>query len=611
MYKTLKFFIYFFIFSIISNAGAQSILSKEISISVKDQPLGRVFDFLEQRENFKFSYYSKLVPRDSIISISTDKATIEDVLDQLLSKRYEYKETAGHLILRYAPLELALLLEKNISMGEYRLVTGYVIDINTGKGLRNVSVYEKNILQSTLTNSLGYFELYLKNSQRPIELTASKENYKSVTSMFLPEVIVQMGEKKNIFDYVMGDFSEIEKSGIGRFFISSRQKLQSLNIGGFIAKAPVQFSIIPSISSHGMMNAQIVNNFSLNIIGGYSAGVRGFEIAGLYNINKMNVEALQMAGLFNTAGGNVTGVQLAGLYNNAIGNLIGIQLGGLHNSLKGNMNGMQLAYGYNKVGGDARGVQLSEGYNNVKGTLAGIQVNTGYNRVGKNLYGVQLSAGYNYVKDSLNGLQLNAGYNRVRKYARGMQMGIVNYAKKIDGVQFGLINVSDTTSGYSIGLINIKKGGYKKLDILNNELTDINFSIKTGDNKLYTILTAGRSDRGSKGKLHSFGFGIGKNILLGNRISYNPEIVNQYIHFDNWDDANSLVKFSSLFTVHFSKHFAIVGGPTFNVYSSIQKDTSVPNDTFAFVEDNTARFNLFKNKNVLGWIGWSIGLTLL
>lgn len=611
MYKTLKIFIYFFIFSIISNAGAQSILSKEISISVKDQPLGRVFDFLEQRENFKFSYYSKLVPRDSIISISTNKATIEDVLDELLSKRYEYKETAGHLILRYAPLELALLLEKNVSMGEYRLVTGYVIDINTGRGLGNVSVYEKNILQSTLTNSLGYFELHLKNSQRPIELTASKENYKSVTSMFLPEVIVQMGEKKNIFDYVTGDFSEIEKSGIGRFFISSRQKLQSLNIGGFIAKAPVQFSIIPSISSHGMMNAQIVNNFSLNIIGGYSAGVRGFEIAGLYNINKMNVEALQMAGLFNTAGGNVTGVQLAGLYNSAIGNLIGIQLGGLHNSLKGSMNGMQLAYGYNKVGGDARGVQLSEGYNNVKGTLAGIQVNTGYNRVGKNLYGVQLSAGYNYVKDSLNGLQLNAGYNRVGKYARGMQMGIVNYAKKIDGVQFGLINVSDTTSGYSIGLINIKKGGYKKLDIFNNELTDINVSIKTGDNKLYTILTAGRSDRGNKGELYSLGFGIGKNIPLGKKISFNPEIINHYIHLDNWDDVNSLVKFSSLFTMHLSKHFAVFGGPTFNVYTSIQKDTSVANDTFTFVEDNTARLNLFKDKNVLGWVGWSIGLTLL
>lgn len=611
MYKTLRFFIYFFIFSIISNAGAQSILSREISISIKDQPLGRVFDFLEQRENFKFSYYSKLVPRDSIISISTDKATIEDVLDQLLSKRYEYKETAGHLILRYAPLELALLLEKNTNMGEYRLVTGYVIDINTGRGLRNVSVYEKNILQSTLTNSLGYFELHLKNSPRPIELTASKENYKSVTSMFLPEVIVQTGQNKNIFDYVIGDFSEIEKSGIGRFFISSRQKLQSLNIGGFIAKAPVQFSLIPSISSHGMMNAQIVNNFSLNIIGGYSAGVRGFEIAGLYNINKMNVEALQMAGLFNTAGGSVTGVQLAGLYNSAMGNLIGIQLGGLHNSLKGSMNGIQLSYGYNKVDGDAHGVQLSDGYNNVKGTLTGIQANTGYNRVGKNLYGVQLSAGYNYVKDSLNGLQMNAGYNRVRKYARGLQVGVVNYAKKIDGVQFGIINVSDTISGYSIGLLNFKKGGYKKFTISNNEVSDINTSIKTGDNKLYTILTAGRSDRGNKGDLYAFGFGFGKNIALGEKISYNPEIVSQYLHLNNWDDTNSLVKFNSSFTMHLSKYISVFAGPTFNIYTSIQKDTSLPNDTFAIVEDSTSRLNLFKSRNVLGWVGWSFGITLL
>ncbi|RWX01555.1 LA_2272 family surface repeat-containing protein [Flavobacterium cerinum] len=605
------FFTVILFFSTTFHAEAQSILSKEISIAANRQPLGKVFDLMEQKENFKFAYYSKLVPRDSIISISAESATIENVLDQVLDKRYEYKETAGFVVLRYAPLELILILEKNINIGESCLITGYVIDANTSLRIPNASVYEKNVLQSTLTNKNGNFVMRIKHTPQPIELTATKENYKSVTSMFLPEVVVDEGKKSNLLDYVVGDFSNIEKSGLGRLFISSRQKLQSLNLGGVIAKAPIQFSLIPSISTHGMMNAQIVNNFSLNIIGGYSAGVRGFEIAGLYNINKMNVEALQLAGLFNTAGGNVTGVQLGGIYNNSMGNLIGIQLSGGHNSLRGTMNGIQLTSGYNKVEKDAHGVQMSDAYNSVKGTMTGIQINAGYNNIGQNLYGVQMSAGYNVIKDSLNGLQFTAGYNSVRKNARGLQVGAVNYARKIDGVQFGIVNVSDTIAGYSIGLLNFKKGGYKKLSTSTNELTNVNIAIKTGDNKLYTILSAGATAHNNEEQLFSMGVGVGKNIPLGGRISINPEFTVHYLYLDKWQDTNLLLKFDAPITYRIFKRLAIFTGPSFNMYSSEQKDISLPNAAYKFIENRTERFHLYKNKNRIGWIGWSFGITLL
>lgn len=604
------FFTVILFFSTTFHAEAQSILSKEISIAANKQPLGKVFDLMEQQENFKFAYYSKLVPRDSIISISAERATIGDVLDQVLDKRYEYKETAGFVVLRYAPLELVLILEKNINIGESCLLSGYVIDAHTNLRIANASVYEKNVLQSTLTNKNGNFLMRIKHTPQPIELTATKENYKSVTSMFLPEVVVDEGKKSNLFDYVIGDFSKIEKSGLGRLFISSRQKLQSLNLGGFIAKAPVQFSLVPSISTHGMMNAQIVNNFSLNIIGGYSAGVRGFEIAGLYNINKMNVEALQLAGLFNTAGGNVTGVQLGGIYNNAMGNLIGIQLSGGHNSLRGSMSGIQLTSGYNKVEKDAHGVQMSDAYNSVKGTMTGIQLNAGYNNIGKNLYGVQLSAGYNIVKDSLNGLQLTAGYNCVRKNARGLQVGAVNYARKIDGVQFGIVNVSDTIAGYSIGLLNFKKGGYKKLSASISEIADVNIAIKTGDNKLYTILTAGATAHTKEGQLFSMGVGVGKNIRLTDRIAINPEFTAQYLYLDKWQDANLLIKLDAPITYRVSKHLAFFTGPSLNMYSSEQKDISLPNNTYNFINNRIDGIQLYKNKNRIGWIGWSFGISL-
>lgn len=579
-----KFIFAWLLFMVISgtfsSAHAQSILATEMSIHADHKPLGTILDLMEEKGKFRFSYYSKIVPKDSIVSIHADRSTVKEVIDRLLSNRYECKESKDFIILRYAPLELALALEKNSVVGEYHIVSGYITDVLTSKPIENASVYEKNALQSTLTDKDGFFELRLKNINQPIELTVAKENYKNITTMFLSEITIQIGSKKTILDYVTGDFSEIERTGVGRFFISSRQKIQSLNLGGFIAKAPVQASLIPSISTRGMMNTQIVNNFSLNLLGGYNGGVRGLEIAGLYNINRMNVEALQIAGVFNTVGGSVKGVQLAGIYNNVFGDLKGIQMSGIHNSVKGSQIGIQVSGLYNNVRKDSKGIQI-----------AGI---------------------HNTVNGSQNGLQIAFGYNTGNGKVRGAQIaGLFNYAKDLHGIQVGLVNITGSTSGYSFGLLNFKKGGYKKFTVTRNEISDVNFSIKTGDNKLYTILMAGRSERENEEKLTSFGIGLGKNIQLSRRLSYNPEISIQYLYLGNWDNLNFLRKFDSPLTFRLARGIALSAGPSFNIYTAERIDKNVPDtNTSTFVQNRTERSNVIKDRGVLGWVGWSFGLTL-
>ncbi len=571
-----------FISGIFFKVNAQSSLDNEISLQADKKPLGTILDLMEEKGNFRFAYYGKLAVKDSIVSIHADKTTIRSVLDQLLGSQYEYKESPGFIIVRYAPLELSLVVEKNNSSSDgQQIVSGYIIDVQTNNRIENVSVLEKNVLQSTLTNKDGAFELRLKNASQTIELTAVKENYKTVTMMFLSEIKIQMGNKKSSSDYIDGDFSAIERSGIGRFFISSKQKIQSLNLGGFISKVPVQASLIPSISTRGMMNTQIVNNFSLNVLGGYNAGVRGLEMAGLYNINRMNVEALQMAGIFNTVGGSVNGVQLAGIYNNVFGNLNGLQISGIHNSVKGSQIGLQMSGIYNNVYKDSKGLQVAGIHNTVNGSQNGLQ----------------FSGIYNIGKDTVQGAQI---------------AGLFNYAKELDGFQFGLVNITDSPSGYSLGLLNFKKGGYKKISITSNEISDINLAVKTGDNKLYTILMAGRSERSNEEKLFSFGIGVGKNIPLGKRFTYNPEFSTQYLYLGNWDVYNSLSKFDSSFSFQLCKGVAISAGPSFNLYWSEKKDKYGNINTSTFVQDRTKRYNIINDnsKDIIGWIGWSFGLTL-
>lgn len=563
------------------SARAQSMLDTPISVQADKKPLGKILEIMEQKGNFRFAYYSKLVAKDSLVSIHADQSTVKEVLDQLLKNKYEYKESKGFIILRYAPLELALVLEKNSVVGDYQVVNGYITDVQTNKRIENASVYERNALQSTLTDKDGFFELKLKNIPQTIELTVVKENYKTITTIFLSEIKIQMGARKSNEDYVDGDFSAVERTGIGRFFISSRQKIQSLNLGGLISEVPVQASLIPSLSTRGMMNSQINSSFSLNLLGGYTGGVRGVEMAGLYNINRMNVHALQMAGLFNTVGGSVKGVQLAGIYNNVFGDLNGLQMSGIHNSVKGSQIGLQISGIYNHVQLDAKGIQIAAIYNNVNGSQ----------------YGLQISGIY------------NAGHQQVR----GMQIAGLNYAKELDGLQIGLINITGSPSGYSFGLLNFKKGGYQKFSVTRNEISDINLAIKTGDNKLYTILMAGKSERTNEEKLTSFGFGLGKNILLGNRLTYNPEISIQYLYLGNWDRYNFVYKFDSPLTFRVFKGVALSAGPSFNLYSSERRDKNSPEiNNSTFVQNRTKRYNVIKDNGngITGWVGWSFGLTL-
>ncbi|MBF4486785.1 STN and carboxypeptidase regulatory-like domain-containing protein [Flavobacterium sp. CSZ] len=578
---TLISVLFLLLSGIFSGAHAQSMLDTPLSVQADKKPLGSILGVMEQKGNFRFAYYSKLVAKDSLVSIHADESTIKEVLDQLLKNRYEYKESKGFIILRYAPLELALVLEKNSVVGDYQVVNGYIIDVQTNKRIENASVYERNALQSTLTDKEGFFELKLKNIPQSIELTVVKENYKTITTIFLSEIKIQMGARKSNEDYLDGDFSAVERSGIGRFFISSRQKIQSLNLGGLISEVPVQASLIPSLSTRGMMNSQINSSFSINLLGGYTGGVRGLEMAGLYNINRMNVHALQMAGLFNTVGGSVKGVQLAGIYNNVFGDLNGLQMSGIHNSVKGSQIGLQMSGIYNHVQLDAKGIQIAAIYNNVNGTQ--------------------------------NGLQISGIYNAGHKKVRGMQIAASNYAKELDGVQIGLVNITGSPSGYSFGLLNFKKDGYQKFSVTRNEISDINLAIKTGDNKLYTILMAGKSERSDEEKLTSFGFGLGKNIPLANRLTYNPEISIQYLYLGNWDRYNFVYKFDSPFTFRIFKGVALSAGPSFNLYCSERRDKNSPDvNNSTFVQNRTKRYNVIKDNGnaITGWVGWSFGLTL-
>lgn len=521
LHRHILFFLIILVLPILSRATeAESILAKNISVHVSNMRLGSVLKTIEQKGNFTFSYNSNIVKTDSLVTLNADNWTIKEVLDRMLMNRFEYKETRNFVILRYAPLQLSLTTEKAIAEnGEYS-ISGFVTDDQNGKKLENASVYDRSLLQSTLTDKDGRFELRLKNNGKPVMLTVSKEYYRDTTVTFLSGVTVNSNQSQIDEDGYMisDDEGGIEHTALGRLFTSASQKIRAANLHGLIAQAPFQASAIPGVSTHAEFSGQIVNKVSLNAVGGYNAGVNGFELGLIFNVDKGNVDGVQIAGLFNALGGSVNGIQVGGLYNNVLGKVRGIQLSLLYNSVKRDVNGLQVGGLYNHTHGSVRGIQLA-----ALGNVTG------------------------------------------QKYS-GMQIaGLFNYARNLRGVQLGLINVADTSSGYSIGLINIVRYGYHKLALSSNETLNANMALKTGSKNLYTMWMGGLRVNDNS-KLYAFGFGFGRELGMGKHLAFNPEISEQYVYQGNWARTNLLGRLDAALTYRVAKAFSINAGPSLNLF---------------------------------------------
>ncbi|MEP7231837.1 MAG: STN and carboxypeptidase regulatory-like domain-containing protein [Ginsengibacter sp.] len=587
---------------------AQNILYRNISFEVNAQRLDNVLEIVSNKGDFYFSYNSNILKRDSLVTLTVYNKTIKQVLDYIFSDGYEFVESGKYIILRRAPIKVSLITNKAVTEDKIYTVSGYVLDDESGEKLSDASIYEKRLLASALTDEKGFFKIKLKSKNKTAELTVSKEFYQDTTVVIQPKfnqqltitimpvddhvsmITVGPGDlyapdslKLSIetdsliteYLYVKRDSVKLEKTAAGKFLLSSKQKIQSLNLKKFFTERPFQFSVTPGLSTHGKLSPQIVNNFSLNMFGGYSGGLNGVELGGLFNLDKKNVQYFQAAGLFNLVGGNVTGVQLAGINNTVINNLNGFQAAGINNYVKGKVQGVQIAGINNHTSDTVKGVQI-----------AGIG---------------------NFANRKMNGLQIAGIGNVSRRDINGVQIaGIFNYAKRLHGLQIGLINVSDTSDGYSIGLLNFVAKGYHKISAYGNEVMNTNVTLKTGNSKLYSMLMGGINLSDSS-KIYSFGFGLGHDFIFSKGFSVSTELSSQYLYLGDWSYTNVLNKFSLNFNLHLNKNISLFAGPSFNVYYSNQTDAvkgykiNIP----------SAKYHTFNfDKNVNGWIGWHAGITL-
>lgn len=558
------FFLY--LFFPLALSAQQNPLHRRVTLDLNQVRLDDALFALGAAADFDFSYNTRVLPADSLVSVFATEASVRKVLNSLIGPGYVVKPLGNHLVI--APRAKTESLAATTS----HWVEGYLIDAQTGEKVRFATVYAGPKSVGT-TDSAGHYRINFQANTREVPISFSKRGFNDTVVVIRPDrspaLTVGIRPKPN-YDIplasrevsVVGDMVE-PPFPLEDWFVSIEQQALAANLEDPIKTFPVQISLLPAIGTNRLLSGGMQNNLSINVLAGYSNGVRGLEVGGLANIDREDVLGCQVAGLANVVGGHVRGLQAAGLVNHVRGEFRGLQVAGLVNYNQGQVRGIQVAGLVNFSPQPVQGVQISGlvGYAfgdvthfqvgglvcYAKGNVGGCQIGGLASYAKGNVGGFQIGGLASYaqgnagglqigglvawsggevrtlqvaglassVKGDVRGLQLSGISNRAKGDVHGFQLsGIANKAKVLHGLQVGLVNIADSSAGIQLGLVNIVRKGYRALEFSGNEVFQTHLVYKTGRRGFYNFMGGGYRF-GPRTQALSYGVGMGTSFVSG------------------------------------------------------------------------------------------------
>ena len=517
-------------------------LERIISVKISNERLDNTLKTISNAGNFSFSYNPDEINIDKRVSVNAQNQSVREVLADVFTNAIAFKNRENYIILKKISKEP----QKDF------FVMGYVSDGETGLKIEKASIYEPITLASTVSNQYGYYRLKLPKDLNNINLLIRKQSYRDERILLaskqdkvlnikllaikpLPRIdtIIKLisikidslpNKKLDSLPIIQPSTVKIERIEVKDSLIIepqkfnyreqweiTKEKLQSTqdrflnwlittkrnihldNIQDTIYR-PFQISFLPFVGTNHYLSGNVINNYSFNILSGYSLGVRTLEVGGLLNIVRGKVDGIQGSGFANLVGQDVKGIQVAGFGNLVGRNVYGIQASGFGNMNFGSTSGVQAAGFGNMVFRNFSGIQAS-GFGNLvlQETKSSIQAAGFENAVIGNGSGVQAAGFGNIVGKDFKGIQVAGTANVVGGTFSGLQVSLFNYAKIArNGYQIGLINYAGENNALPIGLLSfVRKGGYKRLEFSTDEVNWLNLTFKTGVKHFYNILTLG------------------------------------------------------------------------------------------------------------------------
>lgn len=570
---------------LVTNVQAQSStppLERIITISFYQDPVDGALKKIAQQASITFSYSASAFDTKRTITKNYINKTLREVLMDLLEGKVLIKQKGNYIILTKAETSDVV-------------VSGYVVDESTGEKLKEVTVYDPISLKSAVTDEFGFFELEVdKPSEEDIQLVINRSMY--------ADTMVMVSAKRSSFQNISLSIDKEKwevmtdslESKIDRLWLWTKQSVQRANMKNVrdTLHRVWQVSFVPFIGTNHYLSGNVVNDYSLNILGGYSAGTNKVELGGLFNINRGSVRHVQAAGLFNLNGGRTEGVQLAGLFNTNFDSSRVAQFAGLVNFNESFSEGVQAAGLSNLTIGHYRGPQVAGLFNFVSGNIRGTQVAGLFNVAPKKVEGAQV-AGFFNVGEEITGSQVAS---------------FVNVAGSVRGTQVALLNIADSVRGVPVGLLSFVKSGYHKLELSADEVLPVNVGFRTGVRQFYNIITAGVRPEESDTVTWSFGYGIGVAPKITKWWFLNMDITSNQLVKGNMEALNMINKLYLGFDFQLTKRFSITAGGTLN-FRIYEAGFENHPELFTNYSPNIINQGVFDgNNNYQLWWGAKVGL---
>lgn len=578
-------------------------LEREVNITFTNERFTDALTKIQEQTGLVFSYKPSIINGIGNISLQIRHKTVREALSLMLPKSIIYKSKNNYIILKEKPEE------KNPKKTE---ISGYVYDKATEQKVANVTIYDKESLQSVTTDEYGYYSISVPASNEKINI--NKENYKDTV------LSVSNLKENNLNNITLAPVSDslrkqdsviwkdrLKEIGLytNQVFKKFRGFVNTINVRDTIERN-FQLSLFPFVGTNHKLSGNVVNRLSFNIIGGFAEGVHGTEIGGLFNIDRENTRGAQIAGLFNIVGDSAKGAQIATGFNITGGAVQGFQGAGLMNLNNGTQKGFQVAAMMNLNSKGSKGVSVA-GLMNIAGDVKGIQIAC-LGNINDTLTGFAISGMFNVTDYGKRSAQIAYGFNKQSSGTTWLQIaGFFNSAKYLKGIQIAPFNFSDTASGVPIGFFSFVKKGVHQLDLSADELFAANISFRTGVPAFYNIFSIGFASP-STGDLTQLGYGVGTSFRIKNRLRSDVTLSMHHISKNGfYYGTNELYKLYLGVEYKVGKKFSIAAGPTFNLFMS---DALLPD---YHVYQNIMPYQLFNttNKddfNLKGWIGGKIAL---
>jgi len=148
---------------------AQEMLSKSITLNVKNVSLNSILSQLETQANVKFAYSQRMIKPERNVSVQANSRELKQVLTEILSPLdLNYEVISGRILITPVQTKAENSAVKTIPTGNQSVqavkeVSGNVTD-ETGEGLPGVNILVKGTTKGTTTDIDGNFTLDAENS---------------------------------------------------------------------------------------------------------------------------------------------------------------------------------------------------------------------------------------------------------------------------------------------------------------------------------------------------------------------------------------------------------------------------------------------------------------